>query len=141
METKFLGFFDNMFQYKLTFGKKSFDFKMGVAHFTSRISKSGKLNKKPLNGISFRQYDNDLRQELDGWAHPPSKEEVLECLYSDADCGNDTFSDFCSNLGYDKDSRKALEIYLACQETALKIRKLESQGLISRPKNEYEGDI
>jgi hypothetical protein len=33
-----------------------------------------------------------------------------------------TFDDWCSNYGYDTDSRKALQIYMDCQEIAKKLR-------------------
>ncbi|MFM7010328.1 MAG: hypothetical protein ACKO0Z_13530 [Betaproteobacteria bacterium] len=43
--------------------------------------------------------------------------EVIASLLSDAMCAAGTFEDFCANLGYDEDSRKALETYLECQKT------------------------
>lgn len=35
-----------------------------------------------------------------------------------------TFEDHCAELGYDTDSRKALEGYLVCQEIDGKLRRL-----------------
>lgn len=49
---------------------------------------------------------------------------VLECLFSDASAAFDTFDGWCSDLGYDTDSRKALETYLECQKTAVALRTL-----------------
>ena len=57
-------------------------------------------------------------------ATKPEVADVLYCFLSDALCGQDTFEDFCCNYGYDTDSRKALEIYLACQKTEQDLRKL-----------------
>ena len=54
----------------------------------------------------------------------PDIVSVLYCLVSDAELGNDTFEDFCGNLGLDADSRKALETYLECQDTSAKFRAL-----------------
>lgn len=54
----------------------------------------------------------------------PDIVSVLYCLVSDAELGNDTFEDFCGNLGLDTDSRKALESYLGCQATSAKFRAL-----------------
>ena len=54
----------------------------------------------------------------------PQLADVLYSLVSDSQCANDTFADFCADLGYDTDSRKALETYLACQESGTKLRKL-----------------
>ena len=55
---------------------------------------------------------------------PPNAADVLASLLSDASCAAGTFADFCSDLGYDTDSRKALATYLACQEEGPKVRKL-----------------
>jgi hypothetical protein len=46
----------------------------------------------------------------------PKVGDVLGCLLQDAQSGSETFEDFCGNLGYDTDSRKAFDIYLKCQE-------------------------
>lgn len=56
-----------------------------------------------------------------GSAHTeaPTVENVLICLASDAHGTKDTsFEEWCRDLGYDDDSRKALAIYEACEETA-----------------------
>ena len=55
----------------------------------------------------------------------PTAEEVLECLASDA-CGVDnsqTFEDWCSEYGYDTDSRRAERIYNACLKSTEKLRR------------------
>ncbi len=52
----------------------------------------------------------------------PSAADVLSCLISDAavaDCP--TFEHFCSDMGYDPDSRRALAIYEACKVVAPKL--------------------
>lgn len=49
---------------------------------------------------------------------------VLNCLFSDASAALDTFEGWCSDIGYDTDSRKALDMYLACQKTSTDLRKL-----------------
>lgn len=51
-----------------------------------------------------------------GYGHkgaPPTAEDVLECLASDARPAHDSFEDFCSDYGYDTDSRTAERIYKA----------------------------
>lgn len=53
----------------------------------------------------------------------PTAASVLYSLLSDAQCGSDTFEDFCRNMGYDEDSRKAHETYLACQKSGTQLRK------------------
>ncbi|HDR2377178.1 TPA: hypothetical protein QCH88_004425 [Enterobacter asburiae] len=54
----------------------------------------------------------------------PCAANVLYCLLSDMDLGSESHADFCANLGYDEDSRKGLEIYLACQKTGEELRKV-----------------
>lgn len=47
---------------------------------------------------------------------------AFECLFMDAT--TDDFEDWCSNCGYDTDSRKALSIYRKCQKQTTKLEKL-----------------
>ena len=54
----------------------------------------------------------------------PTSADVLSCLISDATRAEDSFEDFCSNLGYDNDSRKAEATFKACAAMGPKIRKL-----------------
>lgn len=54
----------------------------------------------------------------------PTSADIVYGLMNDAQCGQDTFEDFCSNLGYDTDSRKAFDIYLACQGALNAMRRL-----------------
>jgi hypothetical protein len=59
-----------------------------------------------------------------GYGHngkAPKAAEVLDCLASDANGASDSFEDFCSNFGYDEDSRKAEKIYKACQHSAARL--------------------
>ncbi len=50
---------------------------------------------------------------------PPTLDEVLWCLVSDASCvrHGQTFGDFAGDMGYDTDSRKAEGIFNACRDT------------------------
>lgn len=52
----------------------------------------------------------------------PTADRVLECLISDATCGDD-FDEFCFNCGYDTDSRKAERIYRACVTIRARLRR------------------
>ncbi|ADX32114.1 hypothetical protein PAK_P30100 [Pseudomonas phage PAK_P3] len=52
---------------------------------------------------------------------------ILSSLILDCDVGSSTFEEFCGDFGYDTDSRKALDTYMACQETTSKLRRLFSQ--------------
>ena len=54
----------------------------------------------------------------------PGLDEVLYCLVADsAACGQD-FEDWCSELGYDEDSRKAYTTWEACRANGKKLRDL-----------------
>ena len=54
----------------------------------------------------------------------PQLHGALHSLLMDAQSGEETFPDFCANYGYDEDSRKALDIYLACQKTGADLRRV-----------------
>jgi hypothetical protein len=53
---------------------------------------------------------------------PPDLYTVLTSLKADATHG-ETFDDWCANFGYDTDSRKAMETYLACQASEAESRQ------------------
>lgn len=55
----------------------------------------------------------------------PTAEEVLECLASDAAGieNGGSFDDWCSEYGYDTDSRKALKVFKACEHSAARLRR------------------
>lgn len=60
-----------------------------------------------------------------------SDEELMQAFYSlllDSTLGDMTFDDFCSDCGYDTDSRKALSVYLSCQEQLQKCKLIGLQG-------------
>lgn len=48
----------------------------------------------------------------------PKAYDILACLEKN---GADSFKEFCSNFGYDEDSRKALNTYLLVQEEYQKV--------------------
>lgn len=49
---------------------------------------------------------------------------VIQCMILDADSGEMPFSDFCSEMGYDEDSRKARAIWETCNEQGAKFRRI-----------------
>ena len=57
-----------------------------------------------------------------GIKEKPDAAGVLDCLCSDASLACNTFEDFCSETGYDEDSRTSERIWNACCETADKLR-------------------
>jgi hypothetical protein len=76
---------------------------------------------------------------MQGTAHTakPTLVDIMSALLSDAGCviGND-FDGFCSDLGYDPDSRKAKELYDQIVENNAKVCKLfgttDLDGLIGK---------
>jgi hypothetical protein len=52
----------------------------------------------------------------------PTAADVLSCLTLDMSAGEQSFEDFCSDLGYDTDSRKALAIHTTCAALAPRLR-------------------
>ena len=53
----------------------------------------------------------------------PTTAEVLECLLIDASGADESFDDWCCNLGYDTDSRKALASYQQVQDQTARLRR------------------
>ena len=49
---------------------------------------------------------------------------ALSCFLEDAASGDLSFSDFCSEMGYDEDSRKAYRIHAACKKALEKVTAL-----------------
>jgi len=83
-------------------------------------------NKETKQRITFEFWASITNPELE------KEYDILNafyCFVSDAVSGSESFEDFCSNLGYDEDSRTAEKIYKACQRSLTKLEKI------------YDGDI
>lgn len=81
-----------------------------------------------INGVNFDYFTGSgWTIKSHKWAEPrpkpPSLDDVLHSLCLDASAQDMGFEDWCSDYGYNPDSRKALDAYLSCQENALKLRK------------------
>jgi hypothetical protein len=78
--------------------------------------------------VSVYNVSTHKRTRFKFWASMMNPElrteyEVLNALYcfvSDAVSGLDSFKDFCSNFGYDSDSRAAYQTWLVCQRSSVK---------------------
>lgn len=71
--------------------------------------------------VSFDFFDsvnnfNAGKTELDAYS-------VLACCSGDYHCP-ETFEEFCSEFGYDADSRKAEKTFKACQKQSAKLKKI-----------------
>lgn len=75
-----------------------------------------------MTGIGLRN--------VNGTPVPPTAAGVIYSVLLDANASNNTFEDFCDELGYDTDSRKTLKTYIACQENGTKLRKIFTKDQI-----------
>lgn len=79
-------------------------------HYTSRTS------TRQMTAVYSLGSDHHERQ--------PLAVEVISSLFSDANCGEESFKDFCDNCGYSDDSRKAERISKAFQSISIRLHKL-----------------
>ena len=95
-------------------------YSMGCAH---RRYRNGKPIKLGYNG---NLTDHELSRNLRTRPNKPTLTDVLYCLVSDAQTVNYCagFEDWCAELGYDDDSRKAEKTYRACQDIYFQLRQL-----------------
>jgi hypothetical protein len=126
------------------------EYKTGIGHrLNHRTTKGGALNIMRFYAVTGRHlgahrealglasdasiyfpiaakqaYNGHNPLPVQQYAPAPKAAGVLYSLLSDMSCGADTFEDFCANLGYDEDSRKAHDIYLACQKSGTQLRKV-----------------
>jgi hypothetical protein len=80
-----------------------------------------------------------------GYGHngkEPTAEEVLDCLASDAASIDNTrgFEDWCSDMGFDIDSRKAEQTFKACEHQAARLKTFLEAGLYKELLYEVERD-
>lgn len=55
---------------------------------------------------------------------PPTITEFLICISMDCQVGEMGFEEFCSEFGYDSDSRKAYKMWEDCKENQKKMKKI-----------------
>lgn len=86
----------------------------------TRIFGNGKKKTKRFNFYdSHANYEKGVKNLSENnlkWA--------FRCFVEDARCGSLPFSEFCEELGYDKDSRRAHKIYKECMKSLDKILNL-----------------
>lgn len=83
------------------------------------------LNKRGDVILSNKRYQvgSGLTHDKAGREVAPDALSIVHSFWMDASGADETFDDWCLNLGYDTDSRKALETYLACQSTSVALRQ------------------
>jgi hypothetical protein len=144
MKAVFKGITQRGFEWIVTVNGHNFDYFTGFGHISTNKSKykfepvdDMEINAQVLNVMTRQRYlevgkqaFNRIAPSKPYYINEPEEMDVLYCLYSDAQMGNETFEDFCGNCGYDTDSRQALETYLACQSTGHKLRGFEFPQVI-----------
>ena len=75
-------------------------------------------------GVMRTPFKTGLGHRVDGVPAKPTAAGVLYCLLLDADSAGQSFANWCSDFGYDTDSRKALNTYLVCGDIARDLRKV-----------------
>ncbi len=111
-------------EYKFEFGASLNDSGFYVQFGRKRIDIDYQyLNSTNLNYIIKQKYQWDFRSNIDTIHKPvaPTAYSVLACL-TKYDCG--TFEDFCSEFGYDTDSKTAEKTYKAVCEEWLNVQRL-----------------
>jgi hypothetical protein len=96
-------------------------------HYKVTIKRRFKVFGNYLDSrYGFKQMTLNFSQGY-GIIGEPTLESVLNCLISDSFCG-ENFQDFCDNLGYDNDSRKAEKTFQATLKQTSKLKKLLDNG-------------
>lgn len=108
----------------------SFDFYQGT-HYREIHKNRAKLdkyirtfNELILQQVSYRTKNSDI-------VFVPTSATILCSLLLDSEAGQCTFFEFCQDFGYDEDSRKALDTYLACQSTDKQLNTIFKRDEIS----------
>lgn len=96
------------------------------------------------NGYRVRFTYDRRKASFDYWQgsaimRDPQAADVMSCLVSDAQLGQETFDDFCANLGYDTDSRRAERLWKACQSTDGQLRALFGADYSEALEHDWEG--
>lgn len=74
------------------------------------------------NDTSFRGEYTELYSSPNLFVKDPRLSDIFYSMVMDRTRG-ETFSEWCSNIGYDEDSRKAFDTYHACQEAESQLNR------------------
>lgn len=113
---------NHMHEVTVTYKGKSMqtEYTAGCAHRHYR-------NGRPIQHTMYgRMTVHEKEQRLRTSPNDPTLEDVMYSLLSDASIGRNamSFGEFCEEFGYDEDSRKAHNVFTACQEQYTKLRRL-----------------
>lgn len=87
--------------------------------------------------ITVKNLKTGKRTSFDFWAsiarpHLSTKDDILgafRCFLDDCVCGLESFEDFCADLGYDTDSRRAEATWKACRRSAEKFKRISTDDI------------
>ena len=105
---------------------QDFEYSCGIGHRIEldrfkREAFQKLMNRNPAkNKANLLMYIDELKKVSK--PKPLNIDDVLYSLVLDSQFSNETFDDFCDNLGYNSDSMKANGIYRACQKNSKKVR-------------------
>lgn len=106
-----------------------------IGIYNTRVDRNPFMEEKPIDGVSTDMDHWKVRLTRPrrsmtilfsmGKGHngaEPTAADVLDCLASDASSvDTNSFEDWCADLGYDVDSRKAERTYRECKRQAEKL--------------------
>lgn len=92
-------------------------------HAKMKIEYWDSIRNTEIRTMPFDAYNVQANKELAAKkkAAVPSVYDVLACLQK---CDPGTFENFCSDYGYDDDSRTAIRVYLAVQNEYTQLARL-----------------
>lgn len=107
-------------------------YSQGIGHLPFNVNgpRTINLDNAIKHAIEHGKGPSNGRQVHSGtftWKTPlpkPAIEDVMASLLMDASCVDEDFEGFCSNMGYDTDSRKAETIYEAYRTIDHQLRRL-----------------
>jgi hypothetical protein len=104
---------------------EEFEFFTGTGH--------RKPGRKPLPSLDNVHTPQELARWNEKHARPvaPHAADVLYSIILDSSAVGQSFRSWCSEYGYDTDSRKAEETYRACQRNADKLARVMGHALIA----------
>lgn len=112
-------------QWEFEINSVKFDFYTGLGHRgLTEEAKHEIAGEYPLPHLLGSQAYEDYLAAIDAARvpEPPHVAAMLHSLFMDNQSATQSFEDWCEEYGYSSDSRKALEVYLECQEIGRKLR-------------------
>ena len=113
---------------KVGVDRQRFEYFTGLGHRILNRALSDaqdvQLCRKIINGVKLLDREAAIAiVKNNSRPVPPTLDSVLYCLVIDTKATSRTFAEWCNEMGYDEDSRRALATYESCQKNADKLRR------------------